>query len=143
MRLNKNQFVGGTACKDQINGSCSDEKTKGAYPDIPLVWKDRYGIIEVDENRHNFYEQSCELARYDTIQFGTDQLKPTKFFRFNPHKTNDIPFTLLEKVKVLIQSVRNYFKAELNPDLPVAYVEYLFYGEVYIGFLDCCIFVFC
>ncbi|KAJ3409330.1 hypothetical protein HDU80_001790, partial [Chytriomyces hyalinus] len=76
----------------------------GAYPDIPLISTDHVAIVEVDENQHQFYDKTCELARYDTLQFGTAVLLPTR--------------------------VRNYLNEELEVDAaPVASVEWLFYGQ--------------
>lgn len=39
----ENKFVGGTACKDQINGTCSDEKQKARIPISPLFG--RIGMV--------------------------------------------------------------------------------------------------
>lgn len=129
--LNSNKYLGGIACKDQINGPCSSDKTKGAYPDISLVWKDRYAFVEIDENRHNNYDKSCELARYETVHYGTETTKPSRFFRFNPHSNDNTNYTILDKIKVLIQSLRNYFNIDLNPDVVfVPSLVYFYYGEV-------------
>ncbi|KAJ3010752.1 UNVERIFIED_CONTAM: hypothetical protein HDU68_001998 [Siphonaria sp. JEL0065] len=129
IRFNKGTLLGGTACKDQVDGACNDEKTKGAYPDIPLVLNDRVAIVEVDENRHQYYNQSCELARYDTLQFGTGWLLPTRVFRFNPHDTATLRFDFTSKL-MLIQRVRNYLNEELEIGAaPVASVEWLYYGQ--------------
>jgi hypothetical protein len=106
---------------------CNDEKAKGAYPDIPIVLQDRVVIIEIDEHRHQFYNELCELARYDTLQFGTGHLLPTKVFRFNPHDTPNIKLDFQAKLKVLIQRVRNYLTLTLDEEeaIPVASGEVL------------------
>ncbi|KAJ3379111.1 hypothetical protein HDU80_002587 [Chytriomyces hyalinus] len=115
VRLNKGTFLGGTACKDQLDSACNDERTKGAYPDIPLISTDRVAI---------------ELAQYDTLQFGTAVLLPTRVFRFNPHDTATLKFEFSSKLKVLVQQVRNYLNEELEVDAaPVASVQWLFYGQ--------------
>ncbi|KAJ3410506.1 hypothetical protein HDV05_003696 [Chytridiales sp. JEL 0842] len=129
VRFNKGTFLGGASCKEQIDGKCDNAKTKGAYPDIPLVLEDRVVIVEIDESRHQFYNESCELARYDTLQFGTKHLLPTKVFRFNPHDTSTIKLDFQAKLKVLIQRVRNYLTSTLEETIPVASVEWLYYGE--------------
>ncbi|KAJ3266487.1 hypothetical protein HDU77_000587 [Chytriomyces hyalinus] len=126
VRLNKGTFLGGTACKDQLDGVCNDKRTKGAYPEIPLISTDRVAIVEVDKNRHQFYDKTCELARYDTLQFGTAVLLPTRVFRFNPHDMATLQFELSSKLKVLVQQVHNYLNEELEVDAaPVASVEWL------------------
>ncbi len=114
-------------------GACNKERPKGAYPDISLVLQDRVCIIEVDEHRHQFYNSSCELARYDVLQFGTKDLLPTRVFRFNPHDTATLKFDFTSKLKMLIQRVRNYLNEELEIGAaPVASVEWLYYGQVNI-----------
>ncbi|KAJ3253191.1 hypothetical protein HDU77_004681 [Chytriomyces hyalinus] len=102
--LNKGTFLGGTACKDQLDSACNDKRTKGAYPDIPLISTDCVAVVEVDENQHQYYNQTCELARYGTLQFGTAVLLPTR--------------------------VGNYLNEELDiGTAPVASVEWLFCGQ--------------
>jgi hypothetical protein len=133
IRFNKGSFLGGNTCTTQIDGTCNTENTKGAYPDLPIVLPDRIAIVETDENRHQYYDKSCELARYDTLQFGHKTLLPSKIFRFNPHDTATIKLDFTAKLKVLVQRVRNYLLEELEADAaPVASVEWLFYGEVSI-----------
>ena len=125
-------YLGGTGCSRQVDGSsdCA-EKTKGAYPDIPILLNDRLVIIEVDENRHQHYEVSCELARYDTLQFSSNHLLPTTCIRFNPHLTTTNKLRFEDRVKTLVQVVRNRLLANLGKDeVPVMSVMYLFYGEV-------------
>lgn len=93
--------------------------------------------MEIDENRHGGYPVPCEAARYDTIQFGTIRLIPTKFFRFNPHDTLCTKFDIADKIKVLIQRLRNHFKEEICADAPpVASIEFLYYGEVYFTYFE-------
>ncbi|KAJ3122138.1 hypothetical protein HK100_012118 [Physocladia obscura] len=106
--------------------ACNNEKAKGAYPDIPIVLQDRVAIIEIDENRHQYYDTSCELARYDVLQFGTATLLATKVFRFNPHDSLTVKFEFEVK---LLQRVRNYVNQELDEEVPVAAVEWLYYDE--------------
>ncbi|KAJ3241954.1 hypothetical protein HDU78_001555 [Chytriomyces hyalinus] len=112
VRLNKGTFLGGTACKDQLDSACNDERTK------------------VDKNRHQFYDKTCELAQYDMLQFETAVFLPTRVFQFNPHDTATLWFELSSKLKVLVQQVRNYLNEELEVDgAPVASVEWLFYRQ--------------
>jgi hypothetical protein len=125
-------YLGGTGCSRQVDGSqaCA-ENTKGAYPDIPTLLNDRVINIEVDENRHQFYDVSCELARYDTLQFGSDKLRPTICIRFNPHVVATCQVLFEDRIKILIQIFRNALHAELDEnEVPVMPVRYLFYGQV-------------
>jgi hypothetical protein len=115
----------------QINGMYCDVKTKAAKPDLSLLLSDRRIIIETDENRHEFYNKWCELGRYDTLQFGASILLPTLCLRFNPHNTNRIKMEFTDRIKVLVQHVRNLLTSSLPADeVPVMSVQYLFYGEV-------------
>ncbi|KAI9088791.1 hypothetical protein DFS34DRAFT_598199 [Phlyctochytrium arcticum] len=76
-----------------------------------------------------FFISSCELARYDILQFGRNQdLVPTYIARFNPHDTETkLPF--LSKLKVLVQSVRNYLNTPLVEAGPDASVQFFYYGK--------------
>lgn len=78
------QYLGGAGCSKQIDGRTCVCKTQGAYPDIPIVTELGVIVIEVDENAHRYYELDCELARYDTLMYGSDDLRPTTAIRFNP-----------------------------------------------------------
>ena len=72
MESNYRKQIGGVYCKENIDGKDDcDDKTKAAYVDIPIVLQDRVIFSEVDENQHRYYDVS-ELARYDTLTFGTE-----------------------------------------------------------------------
>ena len=62
----------GDVCQQKIDGAECLQRTKRAYVDIPLLSKDRPFLVEVDENRHSFYDISCEMARLDTIVYGIE-----------------------------------------------------------------------
>jgi len=87
-------------------------------------------IIEVDENAHRYYEPACELARYDTLMYGSDQLRPTTAIRFNPHNTRDNKEPLEDRAKALVQVVRNSLKTPRTTDLPIMSIQYMFYNSV-------------
>ena len=147
IKLNKGSYVGGSRCTNAINGSnnCEEKtKTKGAYPDIPIILENGNIHVEIDEHEHKHYPMSCELARYDTVHNGTEtndqgQLYPSVFLRFNPHKVSgkeEIPLEV--RLRVLIQCVRNEIDSfqklidiPSHPDdpPPVVHVQYLFYDD--------------
>ena len=85
---NYRKRIGGPSCKESIDGPGDCPKTKAAEVDAPFVLKDRVIFSEVDENLHRFYNVSCELARYDTLTYGTDRPCATFVNRFNPHNTD-------------------------------------------------------
>ena len=132
MESNYRKQIGGVYCKDSIDGEddCQD-KTKAAYVDIPIVLQDRVIFSEVDENQHRYYDVSCELARYDTLTFGTEQLRATFINRFNPHNTPEVTVPFIDRVKAFIQTIRNQLRCPLlSEDEKVsASVSYLFYGS--------------
>ena len=74
-------MVGGVACEASVGNECGTAKTKRASPDLFLVTRYKYIYVETDENRHDPYNASCELARYDTIHHGTSKLLPSIFIR--------------------------------------------------------------
>jgi hypothetical protein len=76
----------------------------------PIVLQDRVIFSEVDENQHRYYDVSCELSRYDTLTFGTEQLRATFINRFNPHHTPEMTVPFIDRVKVFIQTIRNQLK---------------------------------
>jgi len=146
IKSNFNSMIGGQSCKDALDGSGDcEEKTKGAYIDIPIVLPDRLICGEVDENQHRYYQVACELARYDTLAYGATSLElvptlenpfPTQgratiVIRLNPHDITDsmvVPF--IERVRVFIQMFRNLMTQPLSENDRIgATVHYLFYGE--------------
>ena len=82
-------------------------------------------FIGLDEHCHAQYDPSCELARYDKLQYGRDSIKPSLCIRFNPGSKND---ERLMRCKVLVQAVRNYVNATLHDNVaPIMTVCYLLY----------------
>jgi hypothetical protein len=74
------------------------------------------------------------MTHSHTLQFGTNQLLPTKVFRFNPHDTPTIKLGFDAKLKVLVQRVRRYLTQTLEEEVPVASVEWFFFMARY-----CCV----
>jgi len=138
IKINSRRFLGGGSCAQQVDGSreCED-RTKGAYSDIPLVLPCGSVIfVEVDENCHVNYDPSCELARYDTLRFGADiELnKDVYVLRFNPHNTDEITFSLLDRLKVLIERLYRLMEMESvavkDPAaIGVLQVQFMFYSK--------------
>jgi hypothetical protein len=124
-------FLGGSGCKNRIDGSYfPGEKTKGCYPDIPILTKSKLLNVEVDENRHQFYNMLCELARYDSLMYGQDELRNTTCIRFNPHDCEGMTLPFVDRVRVLLQSIRNEMNVDVIDDTPKLIVKYFFYGDV-------------
>ena len=87
-------------------------------------------VIEVDENAHRYYEPACELARYDTLMYGSDDLRPTTAIRFNPHNTSENKEPLEDRAKALVQVIRNSLKTPSTSEIPVMSIQYMFYNSV-------------
>ena len=130
--------LGGLDCTQSIDGSLCPAgsaealvRTKAALPDLAMVLLHMNIYIEIDENRHQYYEESCELARYDTVQFGADSIKPSLCLRFNPHVVvnQDLP-SLEDRIKFLMQRLRNAINAPIDKEAePIMTVQHLFYGS--------------
>ena len=127
IQYSKSSYMGGKFCP-QVGAGCT-----GAYPDKYIALQDRVVFIEVDEDSHAQYDPSCELARYDKLQYGRDCIKPSLCIRFNPGgKTEERRM----RCKVLVQAVRDYINAALRDNVtPVMTVRHLLYdssGEQHI-----------
>ena len=85
----------------------NDVATKGAYTDMPLLTPNQRISIEIDENYHSQYPVSCELKRYDTLTYGADEkrFKRHTVVRFNPHNSKEVKFDLIDRLKVLVETV--------------------------------------
>jgi hypothetical protein len=144
IKSNFNLMIGGQSCKEALDGGDCEEKTKGAYIDIPIVLPDRLICGEVDENQHRYYQVACELARYDTLAYGATSLElvptlenpfPTQgratiVIRLNPHDTDSMKVPFIERVRVFIQMFRNLMTQPISANDRIgATVYYLFYGE--------------
>ena len=130
IKFNFGTLIGGTSCSKQVDGNrdCNGLKTKGAYVDIPLILEDRVIYIEVDENSHRYYDVTCELARYDTLSYGTNQSgKHVDIIRFNPHQTSSVKVDLTPRLKCLVQLIRNLMTQQLFDDVATA-LHNMFYG---------------
>ena len=126
-------MLGGKAFRKQIDGTCvaDTEKTKGAYPDVMIENANSSMVVEIDEHRHDGYNVSCELRRYDTLLLGRDSQTPMLVVRFNPHNTGTVKTPFVEILKVLIQYLRTEFAHDKHQNEVVkTTVQYMFYGEV-------------
>jgi hypothetical protein len=137
-KVGKQNYLGGNSCAMEIDGSMvckevnSDEKvkTKAAYPDISISLPDRVLLYEIDENAHEYYDASCEVARYDPLLYGQESPKTTLCIRFNPHLADSSCLSFLDKLKILLQMSRNWLNSPLPTEekvLPTMSVQYLFY----------------
>lgn len=82
------------------------------YSDMCYILDDRLVVLECDEFAHRDREPSCELARLDSLQFGTAMLLPTIVLRFNPH---DLSRSLV--VADFDERVRRFYREHIRTAL--------------------------
>ena len=111
-----------------LNG-CS-KKRPDIYYDLPM----HCVIVEIDENQHNTYEDSCECARLNEIVNGIGG-KSVIVIRYNPDKYNN---KMSKKVNPLLKTRLNVLKDEINKQVfrilseenkDLVEVIYLYYDE--------------
>ena len=89
-------------------------------------------IIEIDENEHKSYEDTCECARINEI-VGSICGRSVIFIRFNPdktyHKDIKLDFDYKMKYDMLVQTI----KAELTKEYDTFQVKViqLYYSDTY------------
>jgi hypothetical protein len=86
-------------------------------------------IVEIDENQHNTYQDSCECSRINEIVNGIGG-KPVIIIRYNPDvfRVNDKIVNVSDKKRheLLLRWVKHYLKNGTEFSLEV---KYLFYDE--------------
>ena len=79
--------------------------------------------IEVDENQHSSYENTCELVRLNDIAISYQFRRPLVFLRYNPDPFNvggqritckDLPRK--EKEAILLRELKHVMKAAAHPE---------------------------
>ena len=108
-------------------GGCSKRR-----PDIYFELPMHCVIIEVDENQHKSYEDSCECARINEIVNGIGG-KSIIFIRYNPdivrNKGVKLNFKMKDKINYLIEIVKKELIREY--DTFIIKVIQLFYDDDY------------
>jgi len=86
-----------------LNG-CSKKR-----PDIFFNLETHCIIVEIDENQHKSYDESCECSRINEIVNGIGG-RPVIIIRYNPdkirHKKRKIEIDQKERVGVLLKKIR-------------------------------------
>jgi hypothetical protein len=99
-------------------------------PDIFFDLPTHCVIVEVDENQHNTYQDSCECARINEIVNGIGG-KSVIFIRYNPDKINNNHIIIEQKER--IQNLINIIKNELSKEYDTFIVKLiqLYYNDNY------------
>lgn len=117
---------------ERIGGEACDTDGMKARPDFMWCFNGRAVIVEIDENAHESYPVTCELARMWNIVASIKQLcgeNATVFFlRFNPDSVTDIP--LEERVARVGAMVRKIFAQQIpGEQIGAPNVMYFFYED--------------
>ena len=119
-----------------ITGGCSKRR-----PDAYIDLLTHIIIVEIDENQHQNYDSTCEIARINEL-FTDLGDRPIVFIRFNPdeyddkpssfkyHKTSDVPMIRdTEEWKGRLESLKNCIHKHINIIPNNTIFEYLFYNK--------------
>lgn len=104
-------------------------------PDIYFELNKHCVIVEVDENQHNTYEDSCECSRINEIVNGIGG-KSVIIIRYNPdiikNKNKKINISNLEKIDLLVETI----KTELIKDYDkfIVKIIQLYYDDNYVKY---------
>jgi hypothetical protein len=86
-----------------LNG-CSKKR-----PDIYFELNTHCIIVEIDENQHKYYDDSCECSRINEIINGIGG-KSVIFIRFNPditkNKNKNLKLKLSDKIDLLVETIK-------------------------------------
>ena len=116
----RSAYFSGPMCANNVQGSSSSEcktEVNRTFIDLTIIELNYIIHLEVDEHRHDPYEVSCEIARYDRMVYSQNGiLKKVIIIRFNPHDTEDIKISFIIKLKSLLQILRNIIDIENSRD---------------------------
>ncbi len=94
-----------------LNG-CSQKR-----PDVFFDLPSHCVIVEIDENQHRAYEESCECARLCEIVSGIGG-RSVIVIRFNPDVTRKagkpLPLTMGDKIDLLVATVKHELMAHYD-----------------------------
>jgi len=99
------------------NSSQPVKECSNRRPDIFFELDTHIVIVEIDENQHKSYLQSCEYARICEM-VGSIGGKPVIIIRYNPdkiyHKKKEIKFSLEDKLETLICVIKRELKQKYD-----------------------------
>lgn len=109
---------------------CRNERL--VYSDMVFLLPDRLVVLECDEFSHESISPECEIARMDSLQFGTTRLLPTVVLRFNPTQPDRrlVFGDFGDKLEQYWAGVRHYLTCPLSDFPPIQHVKvcYFFYA---------------
>lgn len=110
----------------RLNG-CSKRR-----PDILYECNTHNVIIEIDENQHNGYDESCECSRLNEIFLGLENVSLT-VIRFNfdkvKHKNKVIKFDKDARHELLLKTIKTELDNIPTSDTPKVNLIQLFYND--------------
>ena len=101
-------------------------------PDIYFDLLSHCLIVEIDENQHNAYEDSCECARINEIVNGIGG-KPVIIIRYNPdtirHNGKQIILSHKERINLLIETIKK--ELIIHYDIFMVKIIQIYYNDNY------------
>jgi hypothetical protein len=106
-------------------------------PDIYFELNSHCLIVEIDENQHKTYDDSCECSRINEIVNGIGG-KSVIIIRFNPdttkHKSKKLPLLLSDKINLLVNTIKEELTKEYDSFL-VKIIQ-IYYDDDYETYMD-------
>ena len=94
-----------TSCSSNVSGFSTLGRREIPRPDIYFELTKHCVIVEIDENQHNSYQDSCECARINEIVSGIGG-KSVIMIRYNPdtikNKGKKINISNAERIDLLV-----------------------------------------
>lgn len=91
----------------------TNEMVKECYnrrPDIFFELPLHNVVVEIDEEQHKRYGETCECVRISEIVAGIGSTKPITFIRYNPdsvhNKKQKVEFTRPERISLLVKIIK-------------------------------------
>jgi hypothetical protein len=123
--------------KFEYNSSKMLQDCSNKRPDVYFELVKHCVIVEIDENQHNSYRDSCECSRINEIVNGIGG-KSVIIIRYNPdvvkNKNNILKINLSDKLDLLIKTIKKELCTNYD-DFQVKLIQ-LFYNDNYEQYQD-------
>lgn len=119
-----------TFSENRALGTLQCQNERLIFCDVVFLLQDRLVVMECDEFCHAHVPPECEMARMDSLQFGTPALLPTIVARFNPHQHEQrLRWTDFEqRIGAMWQIVKNLLTCRASQLPSLERVRVLYFG---------------
>jgi hypothetical protein len=118
--------------KFEYNSSKMLQGCSKKRPDIYFELNTHCVIVEIDENQHNSYQDSCECARINEIVNGIGG-KSVIMIRYNPdkvkNKNKNLHINQMERIELLVKTIKD--ELVKNYDEFVVKIIQVYYDDMY------------